>query len=563
MGLKRGGQRTIVRRGAVVLAAMLATPLITSAPADAQAAPSISVIVREVPGAGDAPERAVLGAGGTVGRHFALIDGFVATIPTTRLDVVRRAAGVVSVTPNSPVHLAGGFDGFEPKQDLGSMYHIAQEVTGAGEYWNYGLTGKGVGVALLDSGVAPVDSGVAPVDGLTAPGKVIHGPDLSLESQVAERQHLDTFGHGTHMAGIIAGRDDAAPAVVQKGTEGHFLGMAPDARVVSVKAADAHGATDVSQVLAGIDWIVQHKDDPELNIRVLNLSFGTDGTQDYRIDPLTYAVEVAWRHGIVVVVSAGNRGYGSAKLNNPAYDPFIIAVGASDSRDTYDVADDVLGDFSSFGDEERAPDLVAPGKSVVSLRAPDSAADLAYPAARVGTRQMRGSGTSQAAAVVSGAVALIVQQRPDITPDQVKALLRQTARNLPAADPRGQGAGLIDLKVARNTASPVAVQTWMPATGLGSLEASRGSDHLEAEGVVLDGEKDIFGAPFGATSWAAEALGGTAWAGGVWNGNRWSGDSWSGNRWSGNRWSGDSWSGHRWSGNRWSGNRWSASAWPG
>jgi len=538
---------------------MLATGLLTSAPADAQAAPSVSVIVRGVPGAGDAPERAVLGAGGTLGRQLALIDGFVATIPTSQLDVVRRAAGVVSVTPNSPVRLAGGFDGFEPKQDLGSMFHIAQEVTGAGEYWNYGLTGKGVGVALLDSGVAPVD-------GLTASGKVIHGPDLTPESQAAESQHLDTFGHGTHMAGIIAGRDDAAPAVVQKGTEGHFLGMAPDAHVVSVKSADASGATDVSQVLAGIDWIVQHKDDPGLNIRVLNLSFGTDGTQDYRIDPLTYAVEVAWRHGIVVVVSAGNRGYGSAKLNNPAYDPFIIAVGASDSRDTYDVADDVLGDFSSFGDEERAPDLVAPGKSVVSLRAPDSTADLEHPAARVGTRQMRGSGTSQAAAVVSGAVALIVEQRPAITPDQVKALLRQTARNLPDADPRGQGAGLIDLKVARTTATPVAAQTWMPATGLGSLDASRGSDHLEAEGaegVALDGEQDIFGAPFDATSWAAEALGGTTWAGGVWNGNRWSGDSWSGNRWSGNRWSGDSWAGNRWSGNRWSGNRWSASEWPG
>src|SRR5688572_16309304 len=111
-----------------------------------------------------------------------------------------------------------------------------------------------------------------------------------MRAHVPELEHKDTFGHGTHMAGIIAGRDSDAPARIQKGDEDHFLGMAPDARLVSLKLADASGATDVSQVIAGIDWVVQHRNRNGLNIRVLNLSFGTDGVQSYLLDPLTYAV---------------------------------------------------------------------------------------------------------------------------------------------------------------------------------------------------------------------------------------------------------------------------------
>ena len=166
------------------------------------------------------------------------------------------------------------------------MYWVGQEVTGAGEYWNDGFYGQGVDVALTDSGVAAVD-------GLSAPGKVLHGPDLSFESQSEAFRFTDTFGHGTHMAGIITGRDTATPRPVQKGVENHFVGVAPEARVVSVKVADSHGSFDVSQVIAAIDWVVQHRKDDGLNIRVLNLSFGTDSVQDYRLDPLAYAAEAA------------------------------------------------------------------------------------------------------------------------------------------------------------------------------------------------------------------------------------------------------------------------------
>src|SRR5919108_335798 len=252
---------------------------------------------------------------------------------------------VLSVTPDATVRLHQTLDpedlddeSVDPTKDPGSMYTLVHKVTRAGKYWRAGYTGAGVDVALIDSGVVPVD-------GMTTPGKVVNGADLSFESQAPGLRYLDTFGHGTHMAGIIAGRDVSVTAVTKDQHRERFMGMAPGARLVSVKVADAMGATDVSQVIAAIDWVVQHRHDNGMNIRVLNLSFGTDGVQDYRLDPLTYAVEVAWRQGIVVVVAAGNRGSEATRLDNPAYDPRILAVGASDPQGTPDIKDDAVAGF--------------------------------------------------------------------------------------------------------------------------------------------------------------------------------------------------------------------------
>jgi serine protease AprX len=547
----------------VTLTAML---LVAVPPAPAGAGPAegrVSVVVREAPGAGDAPETLVERLGGTVGRQLGIIGGFAATVPASAVGRLRGDATVQSVTENQPVRLntIGGFD--SKSYSFTTMYWVAQEVTGAGEYWNDGFTGKGVDVALLDTGVVEVE-------GLRA-GSVVYGPDLSYEADNPDLQHKDTYGHGTHMAGIIAGRDSGRYRV-GKGDEDHFLGMAPEARVVSVKLADHTGATDVSQVIAGIDWVVQNKNKNGLNIRVLNLSFGTDGVQSYLLDPLTYAVEVAWRKGIVVVVSAGNEGFGSAKLNNPAYDPHVLAVGGADGAGTYDDQDDTIQDWSSRGDGTRNPDLVAPGASIVSLRDPGSTIDAEHPTARVADRFFKGTGTSQAAAVVSGAAALVVQQRPTITPNQVKKLLTGGAQRLTNADPVAQGHGMLDLKVVRDQPTPSASDAAQPfafSTGIGSLEASRGSIHTENEaGDILAGETDAFGGTWDGRRWSVGAFEGQTWSSGSWDGRRWSGGSWNGQVWSGRRWSSGSWTGRRWSGTAWTagtwtGRRWSGSAWAG
>jgi subtilisin family serine protease len=478
-------------------------------------------------------------------------------VPASALGRLRASRVIHSVTENQPVrlHTIGGFD--SKSYSFSTMYWVAQEVSGAGEYWNNRFTGRGVDIALLDSGVVEVN-------GLKGTSKVVYGPDLSYEADNSSLRHKDSYGHGTHMAGIMAGRDDGAPTTILKGNEDYFLGMAPDSRVVSVKLADASGATDVSQVIAGIDWVVQNKNRNGLNIRVLNLSFGTDGVQDYKLDPLTYAAEVAWRKGIVVVVSAGNEGFGSTKLNNPAYDPYVLAVGGADGNGTYDVKDDTIRDWSSRGDGFRNPDLVAPGASILSLRDPGSGLDLNYPTARVANRFFKGTGTSQAAAVVSGAAALVIQQRPTITPDQVKRLLMTTAQRLPVAHPSGQGWGMLDLKRARDTATPTFVQQHPVATGTGSLELARGTTHVEnAAGATLSGEQDAFGGTWDGRMWSGRMWSGTSWSGGSWSGRMWSGGSWNGRMWSGSLWSSGSWTGRMWSGSTWDGRMWSGRMWSG
>ena len=433
------------------------------------------------------------------------------------------------------------------------MSLITHEV-GATAFWAQGFDGSGIDVAVIDSGVAPVE-------GLTAPGKVINGPDLSFDSQTPQLLHLDMYGHGTHMAGIIAGRDDGA--ALESFTESEqFRGMAPGSRIVNIKVADATGAVDVSQVIAAIDWVVQHRNDNGLNIRVLNLSFGTDSIQSPALDPLAFAVEQAWNHGIVVVAASGNDGIGT-QVRNPAKDPFVIAVGAVRSDGRTDT-DDEVAEFTSCS-KEREVDLVAPGRSLVSLRVPESFIDQAHNGAVVDDRFFKGSGTSQSAAVVSGAVALLLEQRPYMTPDQVKALLMDTAS--PAKGPAEcKGSGMLDLHKAIRTPSisvAQSVQTATPSTGTGTLQGARSSSALGGSDHPLVGEVDIFGNPWDSATWLPSAAAGSAWDGGDWNGTSWSGTSWSGTSWSGTSWSGTSWSGTSWSGLSWTGTSWSDASWSG
>ena len=517
----------------------------------------VSVIVRTEPGKTAIVHDQVHQLGGHVTRDIKIIDAVVARVPEPALSSLRLSKSVRAVTPDVSVHLMHTVDGFDASTDAGSLYNVTKTVK-AQDTWRGGYTGQGVDVALIDSGVSPVA-------GLTYPGKVINGPDLSFESQSDTYRYLDTYGHGTHMAGIIAGRDNNVATVADMTAHDNFTGVAPGARIVSIKVANALGAADVSQVLAAIDWVVQHKNDRGMNIRVLNLSFGTDSAQDYTLDPLAYAAEVAWRHGIVVVVAAGNAGSSLGRLNDPAVDPYVIAVGADDSKGSTSTSDDVIPDWSSRGDGNRNPDVVAPGRSIVSLRDPNSYIDSQFGSTgKVNNRFFRGSGKSQATEVVSGAAALLLQQRPNLTPDQVKKLLRSTAVAVPNADATAQGKGMINVARALDAATPVTEQTWPTSSGTGSLEASRGSAHIiDDSGIPLTGEMDIFGTPWDGTSWSGTSWSGTSWSGGMWNGTSWSGTSWSGTSWSGTSWSGTSWSGTSWSGTSWSGTSWSGIYWTG
>lgn len=555
------------------IAAALLTPvafaagvITAAAPARSEVPPSVPVIV-SYSGEPAAAEEAVLRSGGAIRQRLGVADAFTATVPASAVPAVAAATGVRRVTADGSVTLAGKqWDADTAQTPMSAV----NEVIGAADAWGKKdsagrpITGTGVGVALIDSGVSPVK-------GLNDPARIINGPDLSFESQAPNLRHLDTFGHGTHMAGIILGRD--AEFVPGAKTPTGFAGVAPGANLINLKVAAVDGSVDVSQVIAAIDWAVTHRNDPGLNIRVLNLSFGTDSLQDPMFDPLSYAVEAAWRKGIVVVVAAGNGGPSATRLGMPAMNPTVIAVGGSDHRGTVNTADDVVGAFSSRGSTARRPDLVAPGRSVVALRDPNSFIDTEYSAGRLTTTQdpeqrfFKGSGTSQSAAVVSGAVALLLQQRPTLTPDQVKKLLTGTASPMPAADSIGRGAGQLNVKAALGAPTPLlATQLVVPSVGTGSLELARGTAHVTDPdtGIELTGERDIMGKAFNSWTWGPLAAAGCAWNGGTWNGAVWTGGAWTGtSTWSGKTWSAGTWTSGAWSGKTWSSRTWSGVSWNG
>jgi serine protease AprX len=531
------------------------------------------VIVMASAGSEPAAERATVALGGRVLRRLGVIDGFLASVPSAAIPELSSLPGVRSVSPDRSMHpmsIVPGL-GYDPA-DTGSLSAVTRIVNGQAA-WAKGYTGQGVDVAVIDTGVAKVA-------GLNATGKVIDGPDLSFDSPATTSQGVDGYGHGTHMASIIAGLDSTAKASASGCTtclnsSGYsdttkFVGVAPEARIVNVKVGAADGAADVSQVIAAIDWVTQHAKDPGMNIRVLNLSFGTESTQAYTIDPLAQAAEQAWKHGIVVVAAAGNDGRSTLSLADPAYDPYVLAVGAEDPLGTLATSDDVVPKFAQHGTSARPVDVVAPGTHLLGLRVPGSYID-SLNIGHVGTRFQRGSGTSEATAVVSGLAAVLAQKFPTANPDAIKALIKITATPLLQGNTgtvnggtdNYSGKGIPNADKATAVTSIAASQAYTNSTGTGTLDGARGGVYVTSNGVALTGQKDIFGHTFDSAATATLQASSRSWTGGTWNGSRWTGDGWSGSRWTNATWTGTDWAGSRWTGSRWTGMTWDGSRWTG
>jgi subtilase family protein len=471
------------RRGISLAAcgAIASLCVFTSTPASAHVRSS-RVVVLKAAGTGNGPEHAVQGLGGRVDREIPLIRGFSARVPRSAVRALRGTPGVRSVNADRRFTLRSTTDtAASPSTTLDTLRATVDADA---------VAGGATDVALVDSGVSP-DAALA--------GHVVNGPDFSEDARIDELRNLDAFGHGTHLAGIIAA-------------------VAPQARVVSVKVADHEGNTSLGRILAGIDWAARRGDRNGLDIRVLNLAFGADSGGSYRSDPIAYAVEQAWDAGLTVVVSAGNGGSEADGLDSPAYDPFVVAVGAEDSGGSATLADDAIAPFSSRGSLTRGPDVVAPGVAIVSARVPGSFLDEAFPAARVDDG-FRGSGTSQSAAVASGAAALLVGAQPRLAPDQVKALLRSTARPLANTDAALQGAGVIDVAAAAGSPAPRARQNFPPARIGGWMHGALRNEY------------------------AVENPQSNRWASNRWASNRWASNRWASNRWASNRWASAEWGG--------------------
>jgi serine protease AprX len=493
----RNGRKWLTAAIAVVTAALLPT-------AAAQAASSHGRELRAlvVPAAGHDGDarRLVARLGGHAGRRIGIVDGFAARVPAHAVARLASARVIRSATPD--VSLSVRSAGDDAAATAATSMDMVRSASGSQPLQDRGIDGSGVGVAL-------VDSGAMRLPGLDD-GQLVTGPDFSGDADDRDLRGLDAFGHGTHLAGIIAGRDGA------------WSGVAPGARVVSVKVADASGSTNLLRVLEGLDWVRSHRS--ELDIRVVNLSLGVGvGNAGYVREPLAFAVEQLWRSGLVVVAAAGNGGNASGQLDLPAADPYVVAVGGADTADTAARDDDSVASFSSRGGA-RSPDVVAPATRIVSLRVPGSTLDHAFPAARIGDRWFRGSGTSQAAAVVSGLAAQLLQQRPWLSPDQVKALLVSGAVPVGGDTKSAEGAGEVDAAASGAQPAPSASSA-AQRFPLAVLDLRR----LRSVG-----------------SHRHSAIGDDRWAGSTWSGSTWSGSTWSGSTWSGSTWSGSTWSAASW-----------------
>jgi serine protease AprX len=288
-------------------------------------------------------------------------------------------------------------------------------------------TGRGVGVAVIDTGIAGdhADFQLAGGRGSRVIASAVTNPCATDAN--------DQFGHGTHVAGLIAG--NSLNRRSSKHLRGRFMGAAPEANLVSVKVSDDDGGTTVLDVIYGIQFAVDHK--TQFNIRVVNLSLSSTVAESYLTDPLDAAAESAWFNGLVVVAAAGNEGtHADAVSYAPANDPYVITAGALDDRGTWSSRDDVLAPWSSRGltqDAVRKPEVLAPGGRLVSTLAPGSDFSRLCRSCVVDGEYFRVSGTSMSAAVVSGVAALMVEENPGWTPDQVKGAMVATLKEVPGA----------------------------------------------------------------------------------------------------------------------------------
>jgi serine protease AprX len=426
--------------------------------------------------------------GGTLGRPLPIINGRAATLPNAALTALGGNEAVKHVAYDRVV--AGALERTGATTGATAVRH------------ELGLDGSGIGVAVIDSGIT------AWHDDLSVPGALtpLQRVDRFVDFVKGDATPSDEYGHGTHVAGIIVGN----------GTDsgGARSGIAPASRLVVLKVLDGSGRGRISDVIAALDYAVQNQQD--LNIRVINLSVATGVYESYDSDPLTLAAKSAVDTGIVVVASAGNNGrnpqgrtqYGG--VTAPGNAPWVLTVGASSHMGTIDRSDDTIAAFSSRGptaiDRAAKPDLVAPGVGIESLSVPNSTlyntrsayllsgtASTSYPP------YLSLSGTSQAAPVVAGTVALMLQANPALTPNAVKAALQFTSQTYAGYDPLTQGVGFLNaqgaVELAHYLAAPSTVS--YPVDSAWSRQLFWGNHRVQGGRLTADANAWLSGTRWG------------------------------------------------------------------
>ncbi len=373
----------------------------------------IPVIVQmKTPAGAISPGTVAAMAGCRVRRELKLINAFSSRVNAAALKALASDHRVRKIYYDAEVR---------------AVLDTASHTVRAPALWKRGLTGRGVVMAILDTGI---------YNHPDLAGRIVGFADFIKN----RKQPYDDNGHGTHVAGNAAGNG--------KESGGLYRAPAPEAGLVGIKVLNKTGTGSLSTVIAGVQWCVDNR--RRLGIRILNLSLGSEARLSHREDPVCQAVEAAWREGLVVCTAAGNGGPEPCTVNSPGISPLVITVGASDDAGTSGADDDTIAPFSSRGptpDGLVKPDLLAPGVNVVSLRSPGSFLDKQAKQARVGLWYLSLSGTSMSTPLCAGVVAQLLQLNQSLTPDEVKLILADTARDL-GLDANSQGSGLVNAEKA-------------------------------------------------------------------------------------------------------------------
>ncbi|HBF38641.1 MAG TPA: hypothetical protein DDW50_15150, partial [Firmicutes bacterium] len=336
---------------------------------------------------------------GKVHREMRLIPSLVVELPYTSLEEIAKLHHVRRIWYDTLVRI---------------RLDVAVPSVGGAKAHELGFTGKNVPIALIDTGLYPHR------DFLMPDSRIIEWHDFLHQKETP----YDDNGHGTHVAGIIAGNGFSS--------RGKYQGMAPEALLIGLKALDENGGGSISNVLTAIEWCIDNQS--RLNIKAINMSFGSKAQESYQHDPLCRATSIAWSKGLVVCAAAGNAGPSRMTIDTPGINPIIITVGNVDDHQTPDYQDDFLNQNSSRGptlDNIPKPNLLAPGTNITSTWINGNYRSL--------------SGTSMATPMVTGTVALIKQKWPDWGPDQIKRIIMKSAHDL-GLGVNLQGAGVLDLR---------------------------------------------------------------------------------------------------------------------
>jgi len=487
-------------------------------------------------------------AGGVVGRQFDIISAVEATLPPGSIPAVAANPEVAWIGLDSPVESTGTV-----KVDLKALSTSYPISVNANDPWSKSYTGAGIGVAIVDTGITQLaDFG---------PGRLTAAVAINSSATGS----ADGYGHGTHIAGIVGGYKP----------KGKYVGVAPEANLIGVKISDDTGASSVGDAIAGLQWVYENR--ANYNIRVVNLSLHSTTVESYRTSALDAAVESLWFNGIFVVVAAGNLGSAPDAVSYPpANDPFVMTVGAIDDRGTTAYGDDVPVPWSSAGatqDGFAKPELLTPGRDIVSTIGRDSLLYTQHPESIVDRDYFRLSGTSMAAGVMSGVAALVLERHPAWKPGELKCTLIATSRQLsaPNSSLRVPRAGIASNQSTPSCNSDTGL---IPSAGFGpTMKAgviAWAFDQADPAGTAAAVGLDITAVPMlpGSTAMTLDAIKWDAikWDAIKWDAIKWDAIKWDAIKWDAIKWDTVDWSrvsadGVDWTAIKWDAIKWDAIKW--